>query len=73
MKAEIIATLKFTAQNIPHRYDENLTLCCQEQFPDSSIAKDITVGPTKMSYLVSYGLGPYFNQMTIKEIVEGHS
>ena len=25
-----------------------------------------------MAYLVSYGLGPYLNQMTIREIVEGH-
>ena len=26
-----------------------------------------------MSNLVSYGLGPYFNEMTIREIVEGNS
>ena len=26
-----------------------------------------------MSYLVSYELEPYFSQMTIREIVEGHS
>ena len=26
-----------------------------------------------MSYLVTYALGPYFNQMTIRDIVQGHS
>ena len=43
------------------------------KFPDSSLAKNVTIGPTKMLYLVSYGLGPYFNQMTIKEMVDRHS
>ena len=26
-----------------------------------------------MSYLVTYGLGPYFNQMTMRDTVQGHS
>ena len=42
-------------------------------FPDAFIAKCVTIGSAKMSYLVSYGLGPYFNQMTIREMAEGHS
>ena len=46
---------------------------CQEQCPDSSIAKHVTIGPTKMSYLVSYALGPYLNQMTVRDIEEGPS
>ena len=26
-----------------------------------------------MSYMVSYGIGPYFRQMIIKDIIVGHS
>ena len=52
---------------------ENVAACYQQQFPDSSIAKNVSIGTTKMSYLVSYGLRPYFNEMTIKDIVQGNS
>ena len=72
-KAEIIAALQFASQNIPFSCAENLAVCYQQQFPDSSIAKNVSIGATKMSYLVSYGLGPYFNEMTIKDIVQGNS
>ena len=72
-KAELIATLQVAAQNIPFSCAENIATCNQEKFPDSSIAENVTVGPTKMSCLVSHGLGPYFNQMIIREIEEEHS
>ena len=26
-----------------------------------------------MSYMVAYGLGPYFQQATVKEIIQGNS
>ena len=29
-------------------------------FPDSSIAKNFTCGKTKCSYLISFGVAPYF-------------
>ena len=73
IKAEIIATLHFAAQNLPFNSSQNLSACYQQQFPDSSIAGSVTIGPTKMSYMVSYGLGPYFRQMIIKDIMEGNS
>ena len=61
IKAEIIAALQFVSQNIPFSCAENLAACYKQQFLDSSIAKNVSIGATKMSYLVSYGLGPYFN------------
>ena len=30
-------------------------------FPDSSIASKITIGSTKLAYVVTHGLGPYFH------------
>ena len=62
-KAKISGTLQFASWNIPFSCAENIAACYQQQFPDSSIAKNVSIGPTKMSYLVRYGLGPYFNQM----------
>ena len=57
-KAKSIATLQFAVENVSFSCAENLAVCYQEQFPNSCIAKkNVTTGPTKMSYLVSYGLG----------------
>lgn len=39
-------------------------------FPDSKIAESVTVGRTKMSYLVTFGLAPFFNQILLKEIAD---
>ena len=73
LQRHIIAALQFASQNIPFSCAENLAAYYQQQFPDSSIAKNVFIGPTKMSYLVTYVLGPYINQMTIRDIVQGHS
>ena len=69
-KAEIIATLHFAAENIAFSSSENLGKCYQMQSPDSVIARNGTIGPIKMSYMVSYGLGPYFIEMNAREIVQ---
>ena len=70
-KAEIIASRQYAAQNIPFSNAENLSVCYQDQFPDSLITKNVSIGPNKMSYVVRYGLGPYFTLLTVKDIVEG--
>ena len=72
-RAEIIAILHFAAQNLSFSSSQNFTTLYQQQFPDSVIARNVKIGPSKMSYMVSYGLGPYFRQMIIKDIVEGNS
>ena len=73
VRAEIIATLHFAAHSLPFSSSQSLAACYQQQFPDSLIARHVTFGAIKMSYMVSYGLGPYFRQMIIKDIIEGHS
>ena len=72
-KAEMITTMQYAAQNIPFSNAENLSACYQEQFPDSLIAKNVSIGPNKVSYVVRYGLRPYFIQLTVKDIAEGKS
>ena len=43
------------------------------KFLDSAIAKHVSLGSKKMSYMVACGLGPYFQQATVKEIIQGNS
>ena len=69
-KAEIIATLQHDA---PFSQAENLGACYKEQFPDSQIAQHVSISSNKMSYLVGYGLGPYFTQQTVNDLVSGNS
>ena len=72
-KVEIIDALEYASQNIPYSCADALQECYKQQFPDSAIAKHVSLGSKKMSYMVAYGLGPYFQQATVKEIIQGNS
>ena len=72
-KAELIAALQFASQNVPYSCADALQECYRQQFPDPVIAKHVALGPKKMSYMVAYGLGPYFQQKIVRDITEGHS
>ena len=58
-KAEIIVALQYTSQNIPYSCADALQECYKQQFPDSAIAKHVSYGSKKMSY-VSYTNKQYF-------------
>ena len=69
-KSEIKYCLKFAKYNIPLSTadcskDEMVALC-----PDSVVAKHFSMSRQKMSYLFGYGLGPYFRQKTVSEVLE---
>ena len=66
-KAKIIATLQYTDQNTHFACTDNLGPCYQQQFLDSQIAKNVAIGPKKMSYVVGYGLGPYFTKLNVNK------
>ena len=72
-KVEIIAALQYASQNIPYSCADALQECYKQQFPDSAIAKYVSLGSRKMSYMMAYGLGPYFQQATGKEIIQRNS
>ena len=38
-------------------------------FPDSTIATNFSMGPDKASYLINYGLSPYFQKLLIDELL----
>ena len=37
-------------------------------FPDSSIAQGMSCGPTKLSYLITFGIAPYFKQLLVEDL-----
>ena len=39
-------------------------------FPDSKIAKQFAWGPSKMAYMATFGLVPYFSEILVKELSE---
>ena len=72
-KAKIIATLQYTDQNTPFVSADNLGPCYQQQLLDSQITKNVAIGPKKMSYVVGYGLGPYFTKLNVNNLVAENS
>ena len=43
-KAEIITALQYASQNIPYSCADALQECYKQQFPDSAIAKHVSLG-----------------------------
>ena len=39
-------------------------------FSDSSIAKDFSMKPRKLSYILSHGTGLYFRQLMLKDLID---
>jgi hypothetical protein len=67
-RAEIIAAMFFCAGNTPFATADGLVPGYQHMLPDSTIAKNMTLGSNKMSYLIAHGLGPFFSAQTVGEI-----
>ena len=72
-KAEIIAIMQFVANNTLFSSANGLATLYQAQFPDSVIAKNVSLSGNKMSYITAHALGPYFTQATVSELKEGSS
>ena len=66
-KAEIIWALKSV---MSHFYNsaQDITDIFKAMFPDNSIAQHMSCGPTKLSYLISFGNGPYFRELLLSDL-----
>ena len=62
MKAETLWALKTASENFSFRVSDGVPELFQKMFPDSTTAKHMTMSRTKVSYMISHGLGPYFQQ-----------
>lgn len=70
-KAEILFVLKLTSSNYSFNSYGNISDICKTAFPDSSIAQHMKLGSTKASYLIVYGLAPYFQSYFLRDIRAG--
>lgn len=66
-KAEIIWALKVAQSDFSFASSDNIVATFQEMF-GTSISKDMTLSSSKLSYLISDGLGPYFRSEMVKDV-----
>ena len=48
----------------------DITDVFRAMFPDSAIVQIMNYGPTKLSYLICFGIAPYFKQQLRNELKE---
>lgn len=60
LRAEIIWALKVVTSHYSLNSCTDIGQCFRIMFPDSDVAKKFTCGATKCSYLVCFGLAPFF-------------
>ena len=69
-KAEALWAMKTADGHFPFSTSENLPGLFREMFPDSVIAKQFSMSSTKVSYLLSHGLGPLFADKLTQDIID---
>ena len=68
LKAEILWGLHSTVSHNSFNSNKSVSLLFAEMFPDSNIAQKFTCGSSKMSYLVTFGLAPYFSNELAEQL-----
>ena len=69
-KVEILWALKTVMSHFSYNSSTNIADVFRAMFPDSAIAQKMNCGPTKLSYLICFGIAPYFKQQLLKELKE---
>ena len=69
-KAEILWALKSVVSHFPYNSAVNIVDVFRAMFRDSAIAQKMQCGPTKLSYLICFGIAPYFKQQLLNELKE---
>ena len=67
-KAETLWAFKVAASGYTYSSCDGTPELFQSMFPGSSVAKDFTMSKSKVSYMISDGLGPYFRQTIANKI-----
>ena len=67
-KAEIFWALKFVMSHFSYNSAHDITDVFKAMFPDSIITQHMSCGPTKLSYLISFGIAPYFMDLLLKDL-----
>ena len=60
------AEIRWCLQTVSSHFSQSAAGACSElfkiMFPDSEIAQGITLGRSKVAYIITYGLGPFFRR-----------
>ena len=67
-KAEIFWALKSIMSHFSYSSAEDICDIFRVMFHDSAIAKKMKCGPTKLSYIVAFGIAPYFKQLLLSDL-----
>lgn len=67
-KAEIIWGIKTVMSHISLNSNSDIGEMFRTMFPDSEIAKKFSCSATKMAYLITFGIAPYFTDQLIDKI-----
>ena len=70
LQAETLWALKTAHDNFSFRASDGLSELFQRMLGDSAVAHGMTMSRIKMPYLNGHGLGPYFLQKTIDDILK---
>ena len=67
-RAEIIWMLHMTKQHFSFNSSSNTSSIFSAMFPDSAIAAQIKLSPTKVAYSITFGVAPYFQSLLYQKI-----
>lgn len=67
--AELIWCLKIVSGNIAANFSQDIASVFRAMFPsDGAVPEQFSLNPTKVRYLISDALGPYFRSRLLKEV-----
>lgn len=66
--AETLFTLAVAKCNIPFSFSDTASELFPKMFTDSKLASEFSVSRTKLSYIISDGIGPFLKENLIDEI-----
>lgn len=70
LKAEILWAMKTVLSHFSCSSSNRISQLFQRMFPDSMIAAQFTCGKTKNSYLIKFGLSPYFHEQLLNVVTQ---
>jgi hypothetical protein len=67
-QAEILWSIKLIMSHYSYRSSDEMSQLFRSMFADSEIARKITMGRTKLSYMICHGLAPYFHDQLVENV-----
>ena len=68
LKAEMIWALKSVYSGYSYNSSKGMSSLFHTMFPDSKIAKDMTIGADKIQYVINFGIAPIFRSMLVQSL-----